>query len=248
MSGLLTEIEANYERFSEAWKGELESVSKDLEKQHNQYLRSYTRLVSLNAWRTDLLNSEVSAGSMAFFLEAQNDGLLSHVLARLGCWRSSLKSLRSCIENVYQCLYYKDHPVELELWHTGKHRLGFSELHSYLLKHPKISGVPSTLAGIDLLQQEYATLSRAVHGAAPFRMSEQSDGTHLWSSAPARAGAWATRQSRTLCGINLLLLTIFRDRLQGAALPGLRTVVGLGIPSAQHSHVKRKLKVNLPLP
>lgn len=248
MSSLLTEIESNYDMFSQTWRAELLTVNKDLDHHRARFLKSYVRLVSLNAWRSDLLASKISPDSLAFFLEAQNDGLVSHVLAALGSWRSALKSLRSSIENIYQCLYYKDHPVELELWHVGKHRLGFSELNSYLLKHPKFIGVPTTLSGTELIQQEYATLSRAVHGSATFRMTQRGTGTNLWSSATAKVGAWETRHAKTLCGINLLLLTIFRDNLQGAALSGLRTAVGLSIPSSMHSQIKVKLKVTLPQP
>ena len=62
-----------------------------------------------------VLEPRMTADSLAFFLEAQNDALVSHVFGNLGSWRSALKALRSCIENVAFCLYYKDHPVELHL-------------------------------------------------------------------------------------------------------------------------------------
>ena len=47
MSNLLSEIEANYDKFSIAWRSELDTVSAELEKERPAYLRSYIRLVHL---------------------------------------------------------------------------------------------------------------------------------------------------------------------------------------------------------
>ena len=120
MSLLLKETETNFKNFDTAWRADMARVATELAKKDTIFLTSYRRIVSLQAWRT-FLELRISADSLAFFLEAQNDALTSHVFASLGSWRSALKALRSCIENVAFCLYYKDHPVEFRLW-TGSIR------------------------------------------------------------------------------------------------------------------------------
>jgi len=245
MTQLSSEIEANFEGFCAQWTAEQNEVLQELSKSKRRYLRSYTRLVSLNAWRENLLSNLLSPVSLAFFLEAQNDALLSHVLASIGCWRSALKSLRSCIENTLSCLYYKDHPVELELWQRGSHRMEFIELHKYLSRHPAISSVTASLTGLDLIKREYSTLSRAVHAFAPFRMTAGQESTSLWSASRASLGAWQTRESNVIRGLNLLLVTLFREHLQGARLPGLRAVVALAITGNIRQRIGEDLKVNL---
>src|SRR5580700_8104765 len=115
MSLMLKETEANFGAFDISWQKDMAVVSAELAKDQALYLASYRRLVSLQAWRAHV-ETRISEGSLAFFLEAQNDALTSHVFGRLGSWRSALKALRGCIDNVLFCVYYKDHPVELELW------------------------------------------------------------------------------------------------------------------------------------
>jgi hypothetical protein len=162
---LLDEIEVNFDEFRHQWEGELSGVLSELAKKRKNYLSSYTRLTSLNSWREELVSQVVSPDSLAFFLEAQNDALISHVFASMGSWRSALKSLRGCIENTLHCLYFKDHPVELQLWSVGRFRLAFSELCDYFLHHPQFDAVPPHLSGLDLVRKEYGVLSRAVHGS-----------------------------------------------------------------------------------
>ena len=246
MSSLLNEVDANYARFAQTWAAELPTVMADLAKHDAKYLASYRRLVSLNSWRGDLLQHKISPGSLSFALECQNDALVSHVLARVGSWRVALQALRSAIDNLHYCLFYMDHPVELELWASGKHRLAFSELHAYLSRHPRISDVPEPVSGLPLLQTEYATLSRAVHGSATFRMTGGTEATLLWSSDVARLGAWGTREANVLAGMNLLLVTVFREDLQGTKLPNLRRAAGLAIPTAYHAKIKKELSVTIP--
>src|SRR5204862_7086402 len=138
-----------------------------LDAHRDAFLSSYSRIASMNAWRSDMLETIVSASSLEFFAEALNDVLISHVFARFGSWRSALMSLRSCIENTCYCLYYKDHPVELRLWESGKHRPPFAEIHGYLASHPDIEPLGSSpVTGLANLKSEYGTLSRAVHASA----------------------------------------------------------------------------------
>lgn len=246
MKDLRGEIDANFERFSAAWPNELTAVRTVLGQHLERYKVSYQKLVSLQAWRTTLLDTLMSKESLAFFLEAQNDALVSHVMAELGSWRVALQSLRSTIENVLSALYYMDHPVELQLWQLGQHKLGFSALADYLEHHPKFMGLSLGDTGLEQLRNEYATLSKAVHGSAmSFRMTVDGETTQLWSHDTARLGAWATRESATLLALNLLLVTMFRDRLAGTALPGLRKAVSLAVPTSKHARIKALMTVTL---
>jgi hypothetical protein len=228
----IEEIEANFENFSKTWRAEQAAVSAALEKEKATFVLSYQRIVSLHAWRSYVLQDRIGEGSLAFFLEAQNDALVSHVLAQHGSWRVALKALRSCLENVLSALYYKDHPVELELWASGASRIPFSDLFAYFEQHPALKGVPAELTGLPTLKGEFGTLSRAVHGSAKgFRMTK--DGKHilLWSSAKDSLGPWSAREHEVLAGVNALLVTLFRGALTGAALPGLRKAVGIAVPT-----------------
>jgi hypothetical protein len=245
MDLLRREVEANFDQFTSRWKGNMTDVTAELDKSRDKYLRSYTRLVSLQAWRSHL-EARISDDSLAFFLEAQNDALVSHVLARLGSWRSALKSIRSCIENIMFCLFYMDHPVELQLWHQGVHKLGFSEMASYLDRHPGVKVLDVDLTGLPQLRDEYATLSKAVHASAKgFRMTADARYTLLWSDARSSLGAWSTREQKVITGLNLLLLGLFREHLQGTSLPSLRRAVSLSIPTTMYTRIKSELGVTL---
>lgn len=249
MKQFLLEVDAAFDRFGATWRRELRRADDALSSSHQQYLESYRRLASLQAWKSILLENRITRDSLGFFLEAQNDGLVSHVFAALGSWRSALKSLRSCIENVCLCLYYMDHPIELELWHQGKHSLNFAAIMEYLGRHPALNSVRQSVNGLEILKKEYTILSRAVHGSAVgFRMSADDIGVRLWLSDQASLGAWATREAHTLCGINLVLLATFRNDLQGARLMDLRRAVSLAIPGSKHKDIKQFLKITLMRP
>lgn len=248
MKDLKNEIRVRFEQFEAAWQAELQTVSKELEKSEAVYFQSYLQLVSLNAWRTELLATVISADSASFFLEAQNDGLVSHVFARIGAWRSALKSLRSCLENIAFCLYFKDHPVELTLWKTGKYKPGFASTLEYLKKHPALSGINQSLSGIDVFEREYATLSRAVHGSAPFQMTAEKGSTSLWTSDVKALGKWRTREGLVLQSVNLLLATIFREHLQGSLHPQLRKAISFAVSPAKIPEIKTTLGIALTIP
>src|SRR5579863_3506727 len=208
MSLLLKETEANFSAFDGDWRKHMANVSADLAKQRSKYLESYRRIVSLQAWRS-FLETRVSESSLSFFLEAQNDALTSHVFANLGSWRAALKALRSSIENVMFCLYYKDHPVEFVLWEAGQHKPPIADFISYLDRHPQRIK-EATVDPIPHIQAEYATLSKAVHASAKnFRMTKDVKTTLLWSSAVASFGQWQTREAAVLLNLNLLLLVHF---------------------------------------
>jgi hypothetical protein len=242
---LRKEVASNFERFSASWTAEMLRTQSELDKRRPIYSESYARLTSLQAWRT-FLQEKMDEDSLGFFLEAQNDALISHVLARLGSWRQALKSLRSCLENVLFCLYYKDHPIELELWHQGKHRMTFSGLCDYFDHHPKLLDLSPNNTGLPVLKTEYSTLSRAVHASAKgFRMTSEVGSTLLWSSKASSVGAWATRESTLLSALNLLLMSLFRTDLRGTYQQNLRKAISLTINSTKHPSLKKDLNITL---
>jgi hypothetical protein len=244
---LKLEIQANFEQFTQSWKRDLPRVIASLETHNASFLESYSRLASMNAWRSNILEDRISTGSLEFFSEALNDALVSHVYARLGSWRSSLMSLRSCIENTCYCVFYKDHPIELRLWETGAHRPGFSEIHSYFRQHPDVRDLgDSPVTGLAVIKKEYGTLSRAVHASArTFRMAPDASTTLLWKDDAVSLAQWIRREQQSLAGLNLLLMTLFRSELVGAQQQSLRKALTLVIPSSLHSRVRSELKVRL---
>jgi hypothetical protein len=247
MPGFEEEVKHNFESFTAGWKHELSTIQASLDTSEREFLNSYKRLTSINSWRELLIRNEVSEESCRFFSEAQNDGVSSHVLARLGSWRAALKCLRSCMENVVFCEYYRDHPIELRLWAKGKHRLGFSEAISYFQKHPDLERVPDELTGLGRMQKEYSVLSRAVHASAHnLRMTVRDGNTNLWSSESAKLAMWITRETQTIIAVNLLLLALHSKSLQGTSLPGLRKAIAVTITSANlRNKIRSKFSVNL---
>jgi hypothetical protein len=247
MSLLLKETEANFKTFDSDWRTDMAAVTSELTKDSAVYLGSYRRLISLQAWRNHL-EPRISEGSLAFFLEAQNDALTSHVFANLGSWRSALKALRSVIDNLLYTLYYKDHPVELRLWHEGKHKLTFAEHFTYLDNHPCRVEV-TQIDAMPVLRAEYATLSKAVHASAKtFRMTKDIKETLLWSDAKDQQGKWQTREQAVVSHVNLCLLALFREQLQGASAGSLREAVGLAVPLSKFALVNTHMNVVLRRP
>lgn len=246
MRSLLEELEANFRNFSTTWNNDLRRNTDALAQHSQDYLASYQQLVSLQAWRTTVLEQCIPPESLEFFLEAQNDALTSHIQASIGSWRTALKSLRSCIENALFTLYYMDHPVELTLWQTGKHKMGFAEIIKYLDHHPKLDGTASALSGREILKKEYETLSKAVHGSArSFRMTEDGKAVNLWSTEKRRLSQWRSRENSVLKGLNLLYLTFFREELKGAKQAHLRAVLGFCIPQSKDREIQQAYGVRI---
>ena len=240
------EIRRNFVEFSQAWWAELESSKGVLNGAEQRYFESYRRLVSLNAWRVGLIEGQVSAASFSFFVEAQNDALLSHIQARSGGWRIGLQCLRSAIENLLAFLFYKDHPIELVQWGLGRHRQSARELLDYVDQLPNLDGVPADLKGTEILRKEYATLSMAVHASSVgFRMSASGQLPALCDPQLEKLGMWLARERKTLLGMNMLLLSIYRSELQGAAHRGLRGALGYVVPLGKHPKIRAELRVSL---
>ena len=247
MSLLLKETEANFKAFDADWRNDMATVAAGVAKNRAPFLQSYRRIISLQAWRA-FLETRISEASLCFFLEAQNDALISHVFANLGSWRSALKALRSCIDNMMFCLYYKDHPVKFRLWEKGEHTPRISDFITYLEHHPQRVKVP-IVDPMPHIRAEYATLSKAVHASArSFRMTKDIKTTLLWSHAQASLGQWQTRESAVLINLNLLLLAHFREDLVGAAMTSLREAVSLAIPAKLYPEIKAALAVVLRKP
>jgi hypothetical protein len=249
MEAFISEIDQNFEVFFEEIEVNINSVitGQKSAPYKAKFKQSYRRLVSYQAWISEILEKIACTESISFFKEAQNDALASHALARQGAWRVSLMSLRSCIENTVFGIYYLEHPVELKLWTLGKHKLGFTESVNYLTKHPAfIDLADSSINGIDALKNEYATLSKAVHGSSKlFRMTKSGSIEGLNIQSNIDFGAWQSREQSVISAINLLLLTFFRDDLSGAANSNLRKAVSISISVTKYSKIKEHYKVNL---
>ncbi|MBI2805144.1 MAG: hypothetical protein HYX68_09205 [Planctomycetes bacterium] len=249
MTAFEDEIDQNWQVFHQQWTSQIASNWAQLKGSSSIFVDSYRRLSSLNALRVYVVEKKLDKDSAAFFLEAHNDALVSHVSASFGAWRGSLQSLRSCVENTLCALYYKDHPIELEQWKTGAHRIGFSDLMAYMERHPALSGVDKTLTGLEMLAQEYSLLSRAVHGsAATFRMTDQINRILLWSTDPARAGMWQTRERHVVNGICLLLIAMFRNEFVGMKLQNVRDTLYYAISATARSKLKTALKISISRP
>jgi hypothetical protein len=244
-SQLRGEILGNFESFSAQWPQELQAAQVALKGASKYFEQSYIRISSIQAWRAAIaINMPEEAE--AFFFEAQNDFLISHCLSNCGSFRSALKALRAAIENVYFFLYYKDHPVELEKWNFGRHKLGFTELTSYFEAHPSVLGKQLAANAISALKDEYSTLSKAVHGSAKaFRMTQNLCDIRLWGGDAISVGKWSAREKIVIGSLNILLIHIFRDSLVGAKARGLRETLGLVIPKAQHSSIKSETGIVL---
>ena len=188
-----------------------------LTKKHNLLYSSYEGLTTLQAWRATVLEKTIGNDAISFFLEAQNDALLSHTQASLGSWRLALNALRSLIENILAMVYYMDHPIEMELWSLGRNKIGFTDLIKYLSEHPRIRDKNDSVNGIDTIKTEYAKLSRAVHASSTnFRMTNEGRVPLLCTADKSALNKWRTRERLTLTGLNLALLCIFSNHLTGA--------------------------------
>lgn len=247
MTALEDEIDSNQAKFFERWTTAASGNWKVLSAAGaRNYRESYRRIASLNAIRTALVDPSSSKESAAFFLEAQNDALVSHVNAGIGAWRSSLQSLRGCLENALSYLYYKDHPVELALWAKGAFRLGFSELERYLSSHPATQGKTSTQRALDLISSEYSVLSKAVHSSAEsFRMTAGADTTLLWSTEIPRLNMWSTRERRVLEGVVIQLIGHFANELEGARNIVLRETLSFAVPASKRAQLKSDFNITI---
>lgn len=239
------EIVENHVRFEQRWASELQECTAELAGQE-AFQRAYSRIVTFQAWRSELLQDIMKAEALQFALEGQNDLLVSYLLARSGQWRSSLQSLRAAIESYLNSLYFMDHPVELQLWNTGGFKTHFTDLLKYQADHPGNVGVSNDKSGLDIIKSEYAVLSRAVHGSAvSFRMSA-SDGPRFFDSTSSNLGMWESRNKAVCRGLSLLMLSLFRGHLGAARKRNLRKALTYSLKESDKAWVKESFSVTLP--
>ncbi len=246
MSQLQNEIDANHAAFFKHWTAQAAKNWRVLGKS-DIYKSSYRRLCAVQALKTYLVTPHYSPGSAAFFFEAHNDTLVSHVSASIGAWRSALQALRSCEENTLNAIYYNDHPIEFELWQAGKFVIGFSDLLRYAEKHPRLARFGLQLTGLSTLHSEYAILSKAVHAsAANFRMTDAVSNVLLWNADPIKLSMWATREKKVIESVSLLMVCLHSGLLQGTAHTPLRNVLNFSISSGSRKRLKQAAGVNIP--
>lgn len=242
------EVASNAEKFRQSVAGAITSNIDEIVGRDSALLdEAYARLTTLQSWRSFVLDEHISDEALGFFAEAQNDGITSSILITSGLWRSSLKSLRSLIENLIQSVYFMDHPVEYRRWAEGKLRPTFSELFKYLSEHPDICELPASLNPVADLKAHYSHLSNVVHSSSlEFRMTDDVEELVLWKTSAADIGKWSTTHKRVLRTANSVYLALFSVHLQGAANKGLRESLALVLPASQDDQVKAQMSVNIP--
>lgn len=143
-------------------------------------------------------------------------------------------------------LYYKDHAIELALWEKGHFRLGVSAALTYFESHPIIRELPSGLNGLEVLNKEYGELSMAVHGSSTnFRMTDDGKAVSLWKMDEKYLSIWATHEKKTIAAVNMLLLALFHEQLEGTKFGSLRESLSLVIPAAKDADIKTTFKVTI---
>lgn len=242
------EIAKNAEQFRAGLSAKLQDNVAAVVGAHSAKMdEAYARLTTLQAWRSFVLDEHISPAALGFYSEAQNDGLTSSVLVASGLWRPAMKSLRSMIENIVQCLFFSDHPVELRQWEDGKYRPSFKDLFEYFVNHPDYAKLPETLKSSIILKTHYSHLSNVVHASArEFRMTTELEKSNLWKTSADGVGKWASTQKNVLRDINMLLLPMFSKYLQGAANKGLREALAMVIPAARDTVIRTSLGVRIP--
>lgn len=187
------------------------------------FIASYTKIVGFEALDYGI-REESSKESYRFFLEAYNDLLCSHFQATLGSFRMSLISLRNFIENILSFLYYNDHPVELQLWSQGLHRMKISSYFEYFSLSLKAKKTVSYDV-LGILKKEYETLSRAVHASATsFRMASTESFPNIIGSSTVQTSKWDTRLRPTYTACMILVLIHFHSVFSSSRLPLQRKV------------------------
>jgi hypothetical protein len=161
-------------------------------------------------------------------------------------WRSALISLRSFMESYLCFIYFKDHPVELELWQKGDFRLEPKGLRQYCVKHPKICRYALSKAAAARLDNEYAKLSGSVHGSkVDFRMTSPSSYPAIATSDAARLKSWQGLQTQVVRNSLLIFLGLHCGLLQGAAHPAFRKILAVNFTPATKRAIKAQMGINL---
>lgn len=245
MKYLLPEIDNNAASFAETIPTEIaEACASGLDKIEG-FRASYRLVIPLQAWRDRYFERNHTEAVSSLFLEAQNDALLSIVLAHMAMWRPALQSLRSCLENVLNSCYYADHPIELLLWEKGEHRMTFSELATYFSRHPNTTAQQGVLNALDGIRSEHSVLSKGVHASARSFHMTKGGAIRITHTNDIDYNKWKTRHASTLLWLNVLLLDLHSDILVGAQNIDLRKSISLAVPNRYHSKIAKSLKIHL---
>ena len=245
MSDLASELKTNYTTFRAGLRKGFKSADKALDADGSHFFDAYRRLATVNSWRADVLSAILPDTAVAFILEAQNDGLSSLAFATVGAWRTSLQALRNMIESTLMGLYFADHPVEHQLWLSGKYKIGFAALLEYFKAHPANELLPQNLDPFPAIRAEYDTLSKAVHGRAPFRMTKDAASTVTFDTSPILRNAYLTRQRETIRCLTLLKLMLFANHLERTKQQELRKLLTSVLPPAIRTAVRTRYNVIL---
>lgn len=229
----IDDLKHSYTIFEGNW---LDSLNQRLNDQtiSNQLESSYIRIASIQAWKSILVNHS-PASALIYLDEAQNDLLASLILARLGSWRISLKSLRSALENIGKYIFYKDHPIEEKLSHAGSYKFSHSDYLKYVETFPFLIKPPGAIFPVQDLQKEYAVLSKAVHSSGHrFRMSTHGTLPQMWVNSTPDLNQWIDRERRVLSAINRIFLIFHNELIEGTKFPEQRIIISQTIHPLMH--------------
>lgn len=242
------EIRQNYHAFSKKTSTSISKNISDFEGA-GKLVESYARIASINAFKLDIVEPHFPSGAADFFFEAHNDALISHVNASYGSWRSALQALRSFMENTMMAIFYLDHPVEFIKWSEGNFKLSPREIREYVSEHPKLKKVACELMLKSALDEEYATLSKAVHGSSSlFRMTTGDGKTNIANPSLADLGKWSARERSAVDICMTSLAAVASDYLDGAKMPNLRTALSVSIQKNSRAALKKHLGITIHSP
>ena len=150
------------------------------------------------------------------------------------------------MESYLAFIYFKDHPIELMQWKSGEFRLEPKILRQYCMRHPAIKEFSIAKAASQRLDAEYSQLSGFVHGSkVDFRMTSPSKYPAIATVERARLMKWQKLQTMVVRTSILLFAALYKDKLQGAAVPVFRRILSEVLTKASRSSIKNQMKVNL---
>lgn len=102
-----------------------------------------------------------------FLYELRSDSIQLLTFLSLGFKKATALAIRSCIEDVIRHIYYKDHPIELELLNeTGNTQISVTNTFQYLNTHPVFKKYKKFIIIHNFLTNEYSNTSRFIHGSS----------------------------------------------------------------------------------
>lgn len=158
---------------SEWLENDLAEVKKQLKKKFNytpntkqgqiqKKLHTYVYCICSLAFEISKKDSE----RMEFLKEMHSDFVHLQVSLPLGLKKSSFLSLRAGIEHTLMHIYYKDHPIELQLLNESPENKTTTEfLFKYLNTHPKFKN-EKIKPLIEKIHEHYSKLSKTIHGTS----------------------------------------------------------------------------------